>query len=89
MVALAPDGANWRDLGVALERAGDPEGALEAWDRATAADPEEVLALTYAARLHAAAGRREPALAALREALRRDPKHPTARRMLLQLRGGG
>jgi len=89
LVALDPDASNWRDLGVAQERAGDAEGALEAWRQASEADPREVLALVYSARQHAAASRREEALQALREALRRDPKHPLARKLLLQLRGGG
>ncbi|MCA8922900.1 MAG: hypothetical protein KDD82_13885, partial [Planctomycetes bacterium] len=89
LVELAPDAANWRDLGVAQERAGDPDAALASWERATASDPREVLAYVYAARLHVGADRRDAALAALRAALARDPKHPAARRMLLQLRGGG
>ncbi len=67
--ALAPDWAPaWVNTGVARFRSGDADGALQAYDRALEADPNNSSALTNIAYVYRQLGREEEAENALRAA---------------------
>jgi arylsulfatase A-like enzyme/Flp pilus assembly protein TadD len=76
---LAPgDAAGWHERALALSAAGQARAALEAEDRALAADPRLAEAHTHRGTLLADAGDMDGALRAFGEALRLDPNDAEA-----------
>lgn len=70
------------DLGSALARSGDTEGAIDAFRRSTEMEPRRVAPLLGLAQVLERVGDVEQSMATLREALRREPQNVTARDML-------
>ncbi|WP_375291267.1 tetratricopeptide repeat protein [Qipengyuania sp.] len=82
----ADDEAAWRALGFARYDAGDYWGAAEAYERATALDPENAVLWSALGEARVMASERDPmppaALVAFRKAAALDPKDPRARYFL-------
>jgi tetratricopeptide (TPR) repeat protein len=75
-----PEDTAWTRFedGLALERAGQPDAARAAWERALALDPSLAAAHTNLGHLAFAAGRSDEARAAWERALALDPSQPEA-----------
>jgi tetratricopeptide (TPR) repeat protein len=76
----------YNNLGVALTQRGDNGGAITAYQRALAIDPNNHGARFNLARRHLAAGRPALAIAELQELLRRNPTHRQAVAELTRIR---
>jgi predicted O-linked N-acetylglucosamine transferase (SPINDLY family) len=79
VLALKPDFAPAAiNLGLLLEQAGQPEAALQAWDRALQPDASRTALLNQRARLMEQRGALADAEATLRRSLLTDPRQPDA-----------
>jgi tetratricopeptide (TPR) repeat protein len=83
VVAARPyDAQAMIDLGSALARKGDTEGAIDAFRRSAEMEPARVAPLLGLAQVLERVGDIEQSMATLREALLREPQNVTARDML-------
>jgi predicted TPR repeat methyltransferase len=88
-IAVAPDEAWYHlNLGHARAAAGLDAQAVEAMAASAALDPGNPIPRYDLARHHLRHARAEPALAALREVVARDPRHDRARFLIASLTGG-